>query len=163
MSCTDGEKKLTQVTPNTTPDINRIVIVVNPSTGEIERLTIAEFFTNLGLTVEQNGTFTIDNKFSLGSQTEKTISAGEITIDKSYHTIDTEANAASDDLDTINGGVEGDILFITSQSSSRDVVLKNGTGNLILGSDYTLTSINDMAQLILKGGSWKLVSFSNNA
>jgi hypothetical protein len=39
--------------------------------------------------------------------TELTIATGAITVTQSQHTVDTEADAASDDLDTISGGTAG--------------------------------------------------------
>lgn len=52
--------------------------------------------------------------------------------------VDTEGSAASDDLDTINGGREGQVLFLRASSYARTVVLKDGTGNLALGTDISL-------------------------
>lgn len=46
--------------------------------------------------------------------------------------LDTEANAASDDLSTINGGADGQIITISSTANARDVVVKHGTGNIRL-------------------------------
>ncbi len=56
--------------------------------------------------------------------------------------IDTEAAAASDDLDTITNtyAVEGQIVILRTTSDARDVVVKHGTGNILLvgAADYTL-------------------------
>ena len=46
--------------------------------------------------------------WNLGTPTELTIAGGIITRTRSNHTVDTQADAATDDLDTISGGVEGD-------------------------------------------------------
>ena len=64
--------------------------------------------------------------------TELTIATGAITKTQTLHRIDTEADAASDDLDTINGGSDGDILIIRAENAARTVILKDGTGNLDL-------------------------------
>ena len=50
--------------------------------------------------------------WNLGTPTELTIAAGVITRTRSNHTVDTQGDDATDDLDTINGGVEGDILLL---------------------------------------------------
>ena len=50
---------------------------------------------------------------NLTDSTELTIASGAITVTQSYHTIDTESDAATDDLDTITvAGGEGDVLVI---------------------------------------------------
>jgi hypothetical protein len=46
--------------------------------------------------------------------------------------IDTEAAAAADDLDTINGGSDGDIVVIQIADSNRDITVKHLSGNLDL-------------------------------
>ena len=84
----------------------------------------------------------LKENIELGEADELTISSGAVTIAKSYHTIDTEADAETDDLDTIAGVGEGRILIVRSVDNSRIVVLKNCTGNLILGEDIYLDDIN---------------------
>ena len=61
---------------------------------------------------------------------ELTISGDAVTITGSNHSIDTEADASSDNLDTISGGVEGQILIIRAENSGRDVVCIDNSGNL---------------------------------
>jgi len=78
---------------------------------------------------------------------ELTINAGAVTATKSYHAIDTEADAAEDDLDTIAGVAEGRILYIRAEHTDRTVILKNGTGNLVLGTDIYLD--NDIKHVAL--------------
>jgi hypothetical protein len=70
-----------------------------------------------------------------------TIASGEITVTGSYHDLLNEGGAGTDDLDTINGGTDGMVLFLSTLSSSQDVVVKDGTGNIELawtGGDVTL-------------------------
>lgn len=94
------------------------------------------------------------------------INAGAVTItDHCMFRIDTEAAAASDDLDTINGGVEGDVITFQSTNSSRDVMFKHGTGNLRLNGlvDFALNQISDRITLQKgSGGVWVQISSSNN-
>ena len=104
-------------------------------------------------------------KLSLGSPTELTISGGVVTATKSYHKIDTEADAATDDLDTINGGVEGDILIISPMSYDRTIVVKNDAFNGIYlsGSDFTMDSDNDILTLLcMAPNTWTEISRSDN-
>ena len=60
---------------------------------------------------------------------------------KSYHDVDTQAGAASDDLDTINGGNIGSFLVLRPENAARTVVLKDGTGNLVLAGDFTMDTV----------------------
>lgn len=90
---------------------------------------------------------------NLTDATELTIASGAITVTQSYHTIDTESDAATDDLDTITvAGGEGDVLVIRPESSSRTVVIKHGTGNVqcVGNDDITLDDDHDFALLIRK-------------
>src|SRR5690606_3555049 len=69
--------------------------------------------------------------------TELTIASGVITITSTlpivYHMVDTESDAASDDLDTISGGIDGQRLVLRTVTGSRDVTVKNNTGNIRCG------------------------------
>jgi hypothetical protein len=88
-----------------------------------------------------------------------TIATGAITATSSYIVLDTEGAAASDDLDTINGDTAGQILVLTIANSARDVVLKNGTGNLSIGGDITIGTTNDVVMLLRRSGSnYKLIA-----
>lgn len=104
-----------------------------------------------------------DGELNFGSPTALTITTGAITATKSYHTVDTEASAATDDLDTINGGTTGDILIITAANSTRTVVAKDGTGNLSLAGDFSMDNADDTLTLIYNGTNWLELSRSNNA
>lgn len=77
--------------------------------------------------------------------TTLTIAAGVVTATQTYHTIDTEAAAASDDLDTINGLANGQFYMFKSANAGRNVVFKHGTGNILCpsGQDVTLDVTND--------------------
>jgi hypothetical protein len=67
-----------------------------------------------------------------GTSTALTISAGVITLtnNSSSYALDTEGAASSDDLDTINGGQDGQVIFLKSANNARNVVLKHATGNI---------------------------------
>lgn len=102
------------------------------------------------------------NSIASGASTELTIATGAVTATKSYHTIDTEGDAASDDLDTIGGGRAGQILVVQANNSARTVVLKDGTGNLKLSGDISLDNAEDTATLVSDGTNWYLLATSNN-
>lgn len=104
------------------------------------------------------------------SQAAPTIAAGVITIPHqriSVARVNTEASAATDDLDTITAGiVDGQTVTLKTTSNSRDVVVKHGTGNIRLagGVDFTLALINARITLQWDSGVnfWCEVSRSNN-
>ena len=73
--------------------------------------------------------------------------------------IGTEGSAATDDLDTINGGSEGQIIRCQSITSGNDVTIKNGTGNIILrGEDFRLNTAGSSGSHIIlrKAGDYWL-------
>lgn len=88
--------------------------------------------------------------------TALTIATGAITVVNSNHKIDTEAAAASDDLDTINGGYDGMLLALSAVDDARTVVLKHGTGNIFLhgAADFSLDNTLDQQLLIKRGSNW---------
>ena len=105
---------------------------------------------------------TLKNLVSLGATSELTIAAGVITATKSFHRVDTEADAATDDLDTINGGAEGDLLILRAENDARTVVVKDGTGNIQCAGDFSLDNVQDTITLIFDGSAWLELSRSDN-
>ena len=87
---------------------------------------------------------------------ELTIASGVITITHSYHQIDTESDASSDNLQTINGGSDGQILMLRTSNNSRDVVLIHDNGNIFIsdGDDHTLSTANGIVVLFKNGNNW---------
>ncbi len=99
----------------------------------------------------------------LEAAAELTIAVGVVTVTRSHHDIDTEADAASDDLNTISGGAEGDIIYLRAENAARVVTLKNGTGTgaLYLGQDIALTSVTGYVALIHNGTGWSLYGYTD--
>ena len=99
------------------------------------------------------------------SSRELTIASGSITPVNLYHIVDTEADAATDDLDTIatTNMLEGDIITLRSVTSARVTTLKDGTGNLALDNDFALSNDKDTIQLLYNGTSWQEVARANNS
>lgn len=93
-----------------------------------------------------------------------TIATGAITITGSTATVDTESVAGTDDLDTINGGEANALLVLRAANDSRTVVCKDGTGNLALAGDFSLTHTHD--RIVLQYDSalslWVEISRSDN-
>lgn len=103
---------------------------------------------------------------NLGTTNILTIAAGVITISSSASSnilVDTQGGAATDDLDTISGGQDGDIVLLRSLSAARDTTIKNGTGNILTatGADYVLATATACIMLINFGGNnWREISRS---
>lgn len=112
--------------------------------------------------IRDNGEFLKEN-VELGAAGELTIASGGISITKSYHTVDTEGDAPTDDLESIGGGNEGRILVLRAASNDRIVVLKDGIGNLRLGgADVYLDNIGTHVMLICNSsGNYCLLGFSS--
>ena len=84
-----------------------------------------------------------------GSATALTIASGVVTLtnNSSSYVLDTEGAAASDDLDTINGGQDGQIIYISCANASRLINLKNNTGNIKIENGGTIT-LNSTTQIV---------------
>ena len=97
-------------------------------------------------------------KFGPGSTL--TISSGVITITGNYHKVDTQSSAASDDLDTVNTGATGLVVFLQSVNDGRNVVIKHGTGNIycVGGKDITLDTNYEIAVLVYDAGNTRWVA-----
>jgi len=101
----------------------------------------------------------LDGSLAFGAD-ELTIATGAVTVDRSAHTIDTESDAATDDLSTITASsvYDGTILFLRSANSARVVTLKHEAGgagqlHLLSGFDHPLS---DTQPLLLQytGTDW---------
>lgn len=97
-----------------------------------------------------------------GGLTTKTIAAGSITPTAARHLVDTEAAAASDDLDTIaqaNFPDDGMIVVLSTVSSARDVRVRHGiggAGQILLADAANFTLSDTSMRLILEksGTTW---------
>lgn len=86
--------------------------------------------------------------------TELTIASGVITVTQNFHKIDTEADASSDYLDTINGGTDGLVVFARAVSNNRAVYIRHNVGNIYTAGSVTviLQTPGDLAILIYDSG-----------
>lgn len=105
---------------------------------------------------------TLNSWASAKSAATLNISAGAITADRTAHAVDTEGAASTDDLVTINGGTDGNILVLYPADSARTVVVKDGTGNIQISGDFTMDNAQDTITLIKRGLSWQRLSSSDN-
>ena len=108
-----------------------------------------------------------------GSDTALTIATGVVTLtnNSSSYVIDTEGSTSTDDLDTINGGQDGQVIFIRSTADARNIVLKHATGNIwnpqnnnATTRNITLDITTDFVMLRYSStaGYWIIVSSSFN-
>ncbi len=104
---------------------------------------------------------------------ELTIAAGVITVAKeTFYDVDTEADASSDSLVTINGGEAGEIIILRAANAARDVIVEHNTGNIHLqgGQDHILVNRDQLLILLnngtdfveLAGGADRLLVFGAN-
>jgi hypothetical protein len=105
-------------------------------------------------------------KLILNDPTELTISGGTVALTQSYHTIDTEGDASTDNLTHITGGTLGQILIISAANYNRTVVVKNdptqSQNSIMCGTDFSLTSDADTITLFFGGWIWVELSRSDN-
>lgn len=96
---------------------------------------------------------------SLPTSQELTIATGAITVVQNHHGVDTESDAAADDLDTVTPGTDieaGCLLILVPQNFNRVVTIKHGTGNINLdgGVDFVMNSESHRITLHLVGTDW---------
>jgi len=86
-----------------------------------------------------------------GAPPEVTIASGVAALSgEGSYLVDTEADAASDDLDKLTGLVEGDEVVLKAANNARTVVLKNGA-YLKIGADFSLNNQYDTITLLCIG------------
>lgn len=64
--------------------------------------------------------------------TELTISDGAVRATQGHHSIDTEGNTSTDDLDTIDGLKSNQFLFLFAANGDRTIRIRHGVGNIFL-------------------------------
>ena len=134
--------------------------LANPSDFEIDASGNVEIAGSLDI----GGSLALDNILNISGITELTLdTSGNITITKSYHTVDTYLDAVSDNLINIYGGTTGDILILRSADGGRDIIIRD-TGNIELAATpFTLSTIWDTITFIFDTATWIELSRSNNA
>ena len=144
---------------------------------QTDRLTVLsnDFARNLQADVNFTGVSTVNDTKFYGDVvfedaiitpkgSNLTIASGAITVTTSYSRVDTEASAATDDLNTINGGVDGQRLVLSAAAGARTVVVKDGAGNIRTAGDFSLDNTQDTIELIFNGSvnEWYEISRSDN-
>jgi hypothetical protein len=90
---------------------------------------------------------------------ELTIDTGKITITHSFHTVDTESDASSDNLDQIIGGENGQILILKPANAGRTVVVRSGIRNIYTSGDtsFSMDDGHDTSVLMNHDSDWYLI------
>lgn len=95
-----------------------------------------------------------------------TIATGVVTLtnDSSSYSLDTEGSASSDDLDTISGGQDGQVIFLSNANNGRNVIIRNNIGNIFnpVGVDITLDVTTDIVELRYSAPLTKWIVVSTN-
>ena len=98
-----------------------------------------------------------------GSQvTASAALAATITVSKSHHRV-AGYDGNPSEIQTIAGGVEGDILVLQSLATDVDITLKDSVDNMEMFGDSILSHRQDTIMFIYAGGGWMELSRSNNA
>lgn len=88
---------------------------------------------------------------------------GAITRTQKRHKVDTEDGASTDDLDTIGGGADGEELILRIAVSGRTVVLKEGTGDIDMASDFSMSTTRHVMHLWYNGDDAKWQEIARNS
>ena len=141
-------------------DVNELqtaIVAIETELGADPAGTAANVVTRLAIATTPAGYL----KLTPGDT--KTIATGVITITGNYHKVDTEAEEATDDLDTINGFAAGGFLTLVSVNDARDVVIKHGIGNVYCagGNDITLGSSYEIAMLVYDVTNTRWMAFKS--
>jgi|GEM_PF-6379826 len=116
---------------------------------------------------EHSQTINTNSGFGAMETKELTIALGVVDVGTAKipfrrYTIDTQDDDATDDLDTISGGHEGEILLIQAENSARTVVVQDAAG-MVLAGNCTLDNTEDVLLLMCTAtDAWVEVSRSNN-
>ncbi len=92
----------------------------------------------------------LKTNIALETAVQLTVSSGVVTKSQSFHYISPESGT-EDDLDTINGGTEGDVLLLTAEAGKTINITTDGN---ILGTG-TLDGTN-IAMLVYFGAYWNI-------
>jgi hypothetical protein len=114
-------------------DLQAAVAAIETELGADPAGSCTDVVTRLDHTQSAAGMLELD------AATELTISSGAITVTQNFHTIDTQSDAATDDLDTISGGTDGMIVVFRLANAARAVVFKHATGNIYCYGDANIT------------------------
>jgi hypothetical protein len=124
--------------------VQAAIVTIETELGTDPAGTVTDLKTRLARSLSGAG------NLNFATATLLTIAAGSITVTQNYHRVDTESSAATDNLDTITAGAEGQVLFLRQNNSARDVVIRHASGNIVCagGANVTLSTTADLVMLM---------------
>lgn len=126
---------------------NASLVTISPSNEA--NINLSQYLLATG---GRAGASTQDQEFkgiNYTDHTTLTISGGSVTRTQSFHVIAAQSGTA-DDLDTINGGANGDQLVLMADTGDV-ITLKHGTGNIAVGDGEDMLLIG--AQILHHDGT----------
>ena len=135
--------------------------------NELGATEIGGGYGSTGTTLAADGDVSTDGDLVVGgdvnldgclilSSENHTISTGAITVSASLVTINAESGS-TDDLDTINGGATGYVLFLRP-SGSVTITLKHGTGNINCPNGSDLALQYQRAIMLYDAAQWHVLA-----
>lgn len=106
-----------------------------------------------------NRSVTNINTINLREPTSLTIDSNKsITVNRTMHRVTTSGGA--DELHTINGGNENDLLLLRIVSASNSVTIKHGMGNINTpdGVDISLTNVRQWVLMVKTSADWHVIA-----
>ena len=130
----------------------------DPLTSAAQNIPIASAETQINNIL--NGTEAFE-ELAFGSPVELTISGGSITVTQTFHTIDTEGDASTDDLEQISGAVQGAIYIFAAANGARDVVIKDQVNNIFTydSTDVTLDNTRKFVIGVYDGTDMRILGY----
>jgi hypothetical protein len=111
--------------------------------------TLKALFASGTLPTGQSFADLIESMLDIATPRALTIVSGMITRTQFMHRLDTEDQAASDTLTTVNGGSDGQLLLLMLTSASRTVTVEAaGLGNLDIDTNYSMNSLKKYLLLV---------------
>jgi hypothetical protein len=132
--------------------VHQAVVAIQTELGTNPAGSVADVKTRLAISLAADGDLALADVSTL------TISSGVITVTGNRHVVDTQSSAASDDLDTINGGAAGMVVLLRIANDGRNVVLTQ-IGNILTptGGRVTLDTTGQGAILWYDSGQSKWI------
>lgn len=163
----DGNSNEVIKTATTASAVNEVTIT-NNATGSGPTISATGDDTNIDLNISSKAAGQIKltgdlPNLELTTYSELTVSTGAVTATQIMHSIDTEGDAASDDLDTITKGTDN-LILLRLENTGRITTLKHGTGNINLPGNTDLAmAANTVYFLAYSGSAWELVGSATAA
>ena len=161
---------------NETTNLWTTVLAVQDGTASLSPLVMAEYPGGVSTTIfslartdgdnmvlsMRRGATLVEVGAWQGTGATLTIATGAVTVTSGYHVIDTESAAATDDLDTINGGITGKTIVLSAADGARSVVFTEAGNMKLAGGTFTADNAEDTITLIYNGSNWLEMGRSDN-